>query len=118
MLKVAFCQLDARDDYLTRYSPVAFYDASKPKREKPLESMTQEQGRLSIFLEQEYLTRLAKLQDEIAKRYEGLVNALQTSTPAVADDEAWDSGLTRDDYERTLKIAEEVHPGRKAAYYT
>lgn len=60
---VAFCQIDAKDDSYCGYSPCAFSTKKGPVL------LGKENGKLAMLMEQEYLTRVALLQEEIAKIY-------------------------------------------------
>lgn len=113
MFKVAFCRLDARDDSYTGYDAAAFtLDDECIRGNMP----TKELGRLSIYLEREYLVRVRALQDELADKYEKLAADLTTATPP--EEEDYGNGLTRSEYEDVEKAAEAQYPGDEAEYYT
>ena len=107
MVLVAFCSIDARDDVLCGYSPVAFSDGSRPLELSPVN------GRVALWMEREYLTRLRALQDEIAEKYSKMYNEGAISRPKV-----YKYGLTKEEYNETEKIAESRFPGKTAAYRT
>ena len=107
MVLVAFCLIDARDDVLCGYSPVAFSDGSRPLELSPVN------GRVALWMEREYLTRLRALQDEIAEKYSKMYNEGAILRPKV-----YKYGLTKEEYDETEKIAESRFPGKTAAYRT
>lgn len=112
-LSIAFCRLDARDDSYTGYSTTGIFDTDT---DRPA-VLTQEQGRLALFLEREYLTRVAALQDELEAKYEKLLAELTTATLAEGE-EQWGNGLNEANYKKAQSEAEEQFPGREAFYYT
>lgn len=114
-MKVAFCRLDARDDYYTGYSPVAFYDNLA---DRPLEERSQEIETLEIFMRREYLTKLSALQSEIATKYETLAQKISTHTPAVPDARRYGHALSKQTYLTVERTAKDEFPGEEAEYYT
>lgn len=112
--KVAFCRLDARDDYLTRYSTTGFYDTDE---DRPIEPISAELGKVAVFLEREYLTRIKALQDELADKYEKLAREIKTHT-LVDPDFVYGYGLEEADFFKAEKEAKREFPGEEAEYYT
>ena len=109
MVLVAFCLIDARDDVLCGYSPVAFSDGRRPIKLSP------KNGKLTLLMAWEYLTRLQVLQDEIAKKYIKMYDENDIPLP---DDEVYGYGLTEEEYKKVEKFAKGCFPGKRAAYYT
>ena len=109
-VKVYFCRLDAKDDPYTGYEPVSF------AQERGQIGLSKEAEKLQIWLRREYLTKLKRLQDELARQYETEYANINVHTPA--DAEPWGQALSKKEYEKTRQLAERHHPGDEADYYT
>lgn len=116
-IKVAFAQIDAKGGATDRYDTVGFYIGEYPEQDSKL---SKELNTLSIFMEREYLTRLATLQDEIEAKYTKLAQQLTTETEPLDydDDEHYGHGLNQEAFERAETAAKAEFPGREADYYT
>lgn len=116
-LRVAFAQIDAKGGATDRYDTVGFYFGKYPDGRQEL---SKELNTLSIFMEREYLTKLAALQDEIEAKYVKLASQITSDTKPLThdDDTYYGHGLDEDSYNKAAKAAKEEFPGREADYYT
>lgn len=109
--RVEFCRLDARDDYYTGYSPVAFAndEGMLGLRIGP------KNLRLEMELQREYLTRLFALQSELREKYTPKFDA---NEKPITDESNYDGFPSEVEYRRNKTEVEKMFPGVEAEYYT
>lgn len=107
-ITVEFALIDAKDDPYTGYSPCGFVKNDQPLDLGPIN------GRLSMLMRQEYLTRLYELQQEIGKKYSNLT----VEEEPTCEDKVWGNGLCKAEYDAVEKEVMKVFPGKCAKYYT
>ena len=104
---VEFCPIDAKDHYICGYNPVAFaLDDDEVKLGK-------RNAVLAVRLEREYLTRLHKLQQELAAKYMALV--VDEESPEEHD---WFHALNENEHNAAEAAATIEFPGETAGFYT
>lgn len=113
-MKVAFCQIDAKNDAFCGYEPVAFTTGDRQASYGP------ENEKLSILMVREYLVRLGQLQAEIRAKYEPLWTDYPQPSEYEPIDE--DDPLTEEENAAAKAVAKELFPGAglrvNLLYYT
>lgn len=124
-ISVCFAEIDARDHGICGYDPVAFCELKQSTRnpagleyESGLDGLNANNGKLQLLLIQEYLTRLAKLQDELRQKYTPLFDQTDDGKRPMSVMYYVKGIVDKQDYDAAMAEAVARFPGPKAGYYT